>query len=186
MKKLVYFACTLMMLFVVASCNNNKKVEPVMSTEDSLAVVDPDSTLYGVCGEGTSMHSIELVMDDGKVVNLLVGIDDESEDPVKGGLLNGDRLAVVMSVQDGDTIAKKVINLTTLEGKWTSLDRNFEIVQGGEILSTVQSESDPYTSWKIHNGQLLMGRDSFDVLTLGADSLEIENSKGIFVYKRQK
>ena len=106
--------------------------------------------------------------------------------PFKGGLLSGDRLAVLMSVVNGDTVADRVINLTTLEGKWTSLDRNFEIVQGGEVLSTLQSESNPYTSWKVHNGQLLLGKDSFDVITLGADSLELENSRGIFVYKRQK
>ena len=86
----------------------------------------------------------------------------------------------------GEKTAGIVVNLTTLEGKWTSLDRNFEIVDGGEVLSTVQSETNPYTSWKIHNGKLLMGRDSFDVVSLGADSLELENSKGIFVYKRQK
>ena len=185
MKKLLYLACAMMMLIFVASCNNNKKTETVVDEADSLAKADPDTTLYGTCGEGTSMHSVELVTDDGKTMHLLVDVDADDDDPVKGGLLNGDRLAVIMSVQNGDTIAQRVINLTTLEGKWTSLDRNFEIVQSGEVISTVQSESNPYTSWKIHNGQLLMGRDSFDILTLGADSLEIESSKGIFVYKRQ-
>ena len=27
--------------------------------------------------------------------------------------------------------------------------------------------------------------DTFDIITLGADSLELENNRGIFVYKRQ-
>lgn len=178
-------------LFVVAivafaSCDYNKKTEAApQNVEDSLDVANPDSTLYGICGEGTTMHMLELVTDGQGTVNLMVGVDDQDEDVVKGGLIAGDRLAVIIGVVNGDTIARKVINLTTLEGKWTSLDRNFEIVQGGEVLSTLQSESNPYTSWKIHNGQLLLGRDSFDILTLGADSLEVENSKGIFVYTRK-
>lgn len=184
MKKLLFVFCAVVAV-MFASCNE-KKTEPVQTVEDSLEVVDPDTTLYGICGEGTSMHSLELVTDDGKVINLLVDAEDADSDPVKGGLLSGDRLAVLMSVVNGDTVADRVINLTTLEGKWTSLDRNFEIVQGGEVLSTLQSESNPYTSWKVHNGQLLLGKDSFDVITLGADSLELENSRGIFVYKRQK
>lgn len=185
MKKLIYLFFVMAVMTFAASCNE-KKAEPKQNIEDSLAIADPDTTLYGVCGEGTSMHSLELVTDDGKTMTMLVDIDDEDESSVKGGLLSGDRLAVIMTLQDGDSVASKVLNLTTLEGKWTSLDRNFEIVQGGEVLSTMQSESNPYTSWKIHNGKLLLGRDSFDILTLGADSLEVENSKGIFVYKRQK
>lgn len=180
--------CKFLFVIVIvafASCDN-KKTEPApQNVEDSLDIADPDSTLYGICGEGTSMHMLELVTDDHGTVNLMVDIDDEEMETVKGGLIAGDRLAVIMGVVNGDTIARNVINLTTLEGKWTSLDRNFEIVQGGEVLSTLQSESNPYTSWKIHNGQLLLGRDSFDILTLGADSLEVENSKGIFVYTRK-
>lgn len=35
------------------------------------------------------------------------------------------------------------------------------------------------------NGHLLLGRDTFDILTLGGDTLELENSKGIFVYTRK-
>lgn len=189
MKQLFLFVISLTMAsFFVSSCHwESKKTEAEIQQliDDSLENIDPDTTLYGICGEGTSMHVLELLIDNQKPVNLLVDLDDNDDSPVKGGLLAGDHLAVIMSVDGTDTIARKIINLTTLEGKWTSLDRNFEIVQGGEVLSTLQSESNPYNSWKIHNGRLLLGRDTFDVLTLGADSLEIENDKGIFVYKRQ-
>ena len=40
--------------------------------------------------------------------------------------------------------------------------------------------------WKILNGQLLLNRDTFDITSLGADSLYIENQKGIYTFKRQK
>ena len=97
----------------------------------------------------------------------------------------GDRMAVTSVEMNGETVATNVINLNTLQGKWTSIDRNFEIVDGGDVISSVKSETNPYTLWKIHNGQLLFNRDTFDIITLGADTLEIENSKGIFVYVRK-
>lgn len=183
MKKSLYFIFAVLVTAFVASCGDKKAEKTVEEVDDSLAVVNPDTTVYGICGEGTSMHSLEIITDAGRVLTLMVN-EDGDEDVVKGGLLCGDKMAVLTAVVNGDSVATKVINLTTLEGKWTGLDRNFEIADGGEVLSTLQSESNPYTSWKIYNGQLLMGRDTFNILTLGADSLEIECRRGIFVYKR--
>jgi hypothetical protein len=78
-----------------------------------------------------------------------------------------------------------VINLTTLLGKWQSLDRKFEIKEGG-VVETVVNEQKPYTSWKIVNGKLVLSADTFSIYELGADSLYLENSVGIFAYKRVK
>jgi hypothetical protein len=85
---------------------------------------------------------------------------------------------------DQGLVGKKFINLTTLLGKWTSLDKNFEIVEGGMVSSNVEAESNPWVSWKILNGHLLLNTDTFDIVELGADSLYIENKSGIYVYKR--
>ena len=52
------------------------------------------------------------------------------------------------------------------------------------VNSNVEAESNPWVSWKILNGRLLLNTDTFDIVELGADSLYIENSQGIFVYKR--
>ena len=77
------------------------------------------------------MHSLQLITDDGRVMNLLVDTDNEADNStVKGGLLAGDRMAVTIAVVDGDSTACTAINLTTLTGRWTSIDRNFEIVEG--------------------------------------------------------
>lgn len=186
MKKLTYLFVAMLFSGLLTTACEERKTTPADGTAGSLCEDDSDTTVYGVCGEGTTMHNLELITNDGDTLNLAVDVEDSEAENVKGGLLSGDKLAVIVNDVDGEKSAGTVINLTTLEGKWTSLDRNFEIVDGGEVLSTVQSETNPYTSWKIHNGKLLMGRDSFDVLTLGADSLELESSKGIFVYKRQK
>ena len=98
----------------------------------------------------------------------------------------GDRLAIVGVQVNGERVAQKVINLTTLLGKWSSLDKNFEIQEGGGVQSFVKAESNPWTTWKILNGKLLLNKDTFSVNTLGADSLYLENNEGIFAYRRQQ
>ena len=158
-------------------------------TESDTMVVEvstPDSTVYGVCGEGTSMHALELVTDEGDTLTYLVDADAEQE-TVKGGLFAGDRMAVVgYKGAEGDMVATCAVNLTTLMGKWTSIDKNFEIQEGGLVESSIKAETRPWTSWKIHNGQLLLNADTFAIERLGADSLCLENGEGIFVFKRQR
>ena len=176
----------LVVLFAANSCKD-KKIVPVISTNDSVALEDAenDSTIYGVCGEGTSMHSLELITDAGDT--LTVFIDDEQPGIVQGGLLAGDRIALIgYKAQDGEMLAQKVINLTSLLGKWTSIDKNFDILEGGEVKNNVKAETNPWTSWKILNGKLLLNKDTFAIDNLGPDSLTLENTQGIYVFKRQE
>ena len=99
----------------------------------------------------------------------------------------GDKMAVTgLKTADGELVATRVINVTSLLGHWTSIDRNFMIEEGGTVHSEVKAETNPWTSWKILNGQLLLNRDTFDITSLSADSLYLENQKGIYIYKRQK
>nr|WP_295308982.1 hypothetical protein [uncultured Prevotella sp.] len=185
MKKLVYMAMALVMLIAANGCKN-KSNTPVISANDSTALSDEnDSTIYGVCGEGTSMHSLELVSDDGDTLSVF--IDDENPDIVQGGLLAGDRIALLgYKSQDGEMMAQKIINLTSLLGKWTSLDKNFDLLEGGEVKNNVKAETNPWTTWKILNGKLLLNKDTFDIDKLGSDSLMLENHQGIYVFKRQE
>lgn len=82
-------------------------------------------------------------------------------------------------------MAQHIINLTSLLGKWTSIDKNFEILEGGEVKNNVKVETNPWTSWKILNGKLLLNTDTFCIGKLGPDSLLLENKVGIFIFKRQ-
>ena len=50
--------------------------------------------------------------------------------------------------------------------------------------SSVKAEQNPWTEWRVYNGQLLLNRDTFAIDNLGADSLYLENKEGIFVYHR--
>ncbi len=183
MRKIFYLIA--MAAFLLAACHDGKTGKAQDSDSTQTFVDDSDSTVYGVCGEGTGMHSLELVTNNGDTLNYLINMDDEST--VQGGLMAGDRLAVyAVKNADGENEARSVINLTTLLGKWTSIDKNFEIQEGGQVESFVKAESHPYTSWRIYNGKLLLNADTFRIDMLGADSLYLENKTGIFAYKRQK
>lgn len=177
----------LLAMMIGWGCTGKKtQQQPTESDTMVVEVSTPDSTVYGVCGEGTSMHALELVTDEGDTLTYLVDADAEQE-AVKGGLFAGDRMAVVgYKGAEGDMVATCAVNLTTLMGKWTSIDKNFEIQEGGLVESSIKAETRPWTSWKIHNGQLLLNADTFAIERLGADSLCLENGEGIFVFKRQR
>lgn len=177
----------LLAMMIGWGCTGKKtQQQPTESDTMVVEVSTPDSTVYGVCGDGTSMHALELVTDEGDTLTYLVDADTEQE-TVKGGLFAGDRMAVVgYKGAEGDMVATCAVNLTTLMGKWTSIDKNFEIQEGGLVESSIKAETRPWTSWKIHNGQLLLNADTFAIERLGADSLCLENGEGIFVFKRQR
>lgn len=185
MRRLFYIATVLLTALLITGCKQNKPVNQIAEVDSTAAAPTiADSTVYGVCGEGTSMHALELITDAGDTLTYMVNTDEEEN--VKGGLLAGDRLAVVGTEVDGEKVARNVINLTTLLGKWTSIDKNFEIEEGGVVKSNVRAESNPWTNWKILNGKLLLNKDTFTINELGADSLYLENKNGIFAYNRQK
>lgn len=166
---------------LIIGCNNKEKAMPVADfVADSIV---NDTTVYGKCGDGTAMHTLELITDKGDtIIYTLEGADTCAN--VQGGLFVGDKIAVIGEKGADDIMfAKKVINLTSLLGKWVSIDKTFEIQEGGAVLSNVK-EPKPYTEWKILNGKLILSADTFDVYALGPDSLYLENSKGIYGYKR--
>lgn len=186
MKKLMMMAAVIVMVFAFTGCKqNNKKSTPVIGETEQTQKSDNDSTVYGVCGDGTAMHTLELITDAGDTLTYMID-DEEDQSPVVGGLFSGDRMAVIGHKEGSDLVATKIINLTTLTGKWTSLDKNFKILEGGQVKSYAKAENNPWTSWKILNGKLLLNKDTFDIDNLGADSLYLENKNGIFTFKRQK
>lgn len=183
MKHIPSFLTLVLALMCLAGCNQ-KKQAAVADAKDSVAV-QVDSAIYGVIGEGTTMHVLELLTEDGKTLSLAINQDSCSD--VQGGIFAGDRVSVIMRQggTEGLEVAK-LVNMTSLLGKWTSLDRNFEIQEDGIVVSTVKAESRPYTQWSMCNGNIILNTDTFDILLLGPDSMSIENREGIYVYKRQK
>lgn len=196
MKKLLFASILLLVFTSIFSCKQNTENTSQNDTISS-EVIDTDTTIYGVSGNGTSMHSLELITDNGDTVRFIIDEDalyasygdsiDTNIFPniVKGGLISDNHYAVIASKnEDGEMVATNVINMSSLFGKWKSLERNFEIIEDGTVMSTHQVESNPYTAWRIHNGKLILSNDTFDVLTIGPDTLEIENNHGIFIFSR--
>ena len=186
MKKAVFYAIGTMAIALIA-CQNGKQPSssPTMEIETQHQEVEqPDSTIYGRCGENFGMSTLELITDNGDT--LMFVVEDDSIQTIKGGKHVGDRMAIVADKNDmGEYVVKTGVNLTTILGKWTALDKTFEIHEGGVVTSQFQ-EPKPYTEWKICNGALVLSADTFSVYELGADSLLLENDKGIYSYKRQK
>lgn len=179
--------CLFAFVVMLASCGN--KTQKKAADADTLSYVNElevaDTTLYGRCGEGTSMNAIELVIAEDDTVYCAITTDEENS-VVKGGLGFGDRLAVVTRVdENGQLEACKVINLTTLLGKWMSIDQRFELQEGGVVVSNIK-EPRPLTDWSICNGHFVLGTDTFDIYELGVDSLYLESKQGIYAYKRLK
>lgn len=174
-------------VIAMVGCKDGKNPQnPTAADTVAVEQGEADSTVYGVCGEATSMNSLELITDAGDTIQYMLLDGDDSMADMQGGLMVGDRLAVLGQEREGESYARQVINLTTLLGKWSSLDKNFEILEGGVVKSRVKAESAPWTSWRICNGKLLLNRDTFTVNTLGADTLYLENKDGIFAYQRAK
>ena len=173
----------LLTVALVAGCKKKEESNlPTvnLNTED---VNQGDSTVYGECVDA-AMNSIAILTSNGDTIEYVFDAPGEDAD-VQGGMFMGDKMAIIGVIGEEENTAQKVINLTSLLGKWASLDKNFEIKDGGVVESNVAAETNPYTSWKIYNGRLILSKDTFDVLNLGPDSLYLENEKGIFAYKRQ-
>lgn len=181
MKKLS-IAAVLLASLVIAGCGG-KKNKAKMEYVSHLKMEVNDTAVYGKCGEGTSMNTLELVTDSGDTV--VVSIEEAaSRSEVKGGLFAGDRMAVIKSpVSDNNAVASSVVNVTSLLGKWGNLDRNFELQPDGSVLGDMK-EPHPYTSWRLLNGRLLLSSDTFDIRVLGPDSLLLAGSKGFVGYRR--
>lgn len=182
MKKIFVFIAATVAAISFTACNDKKTANNADSS-DSLATV-ADTAIYGVVGEGTSMHSLEILDSDGKTTEYVYGLDTVPE--IQGGAFPGDRLTFLTKQTEDGLAVMKGLNLTTLKGKWTALDRNFEIKDDGVVESPSSVETNPYTKWATCNCKLILNTDTFDVLLLGPDSLTLENGNGIFVYKRQK
>lgn len=188
MKKIFYLAAIVAAVSLTASCGDSKnnKTIGVGSASDSTDNGAGDSTIYGVCGEGSGMSSMQVITNEGDTLDILIDNSDEEFPTVKGGVFSGDRMAVIASKQDGEWVATQAINVSSLIGRWTSLDKDFEIQEGGLVKSSMKAETNPWTSWKIFNGKLVLNRDTFEVDNLGSDSLYLENKEGIFTFKRKK
>lgn len=189
-----------MWALLLAGCNGGKKQVPFESVGEMGGGAVADSTIYGLCGEGSAMNTLQVIADDGDTLNLSVA-DAKDNGKVLGGYACGDRMAVIADATK--TEARLVINETTLLGDWmmpNPLDGSSYVgisIREGGIVEGIDQNSLVYKSWRIQNGRLELtavregGGDEeetslFDIVKLDADSLVFANADDRFEYGRTR
>jgi len=187
MKKLTVLGLTAIAVVTLWSCGggNNQQAAASMDEDSLQNVIPTDQTLYGICGEGTAMNTLQLLRDNGDTLNLSLTAARETGQ-VFGGIEVGDRMAVLANANH--TEATLVINQNTLLGDWVMpnpIDGSSEVgirIKEGGVAESIEQSSIIYKTWKIFNGKLeiLSQRDGggdeeelnlYEIVKLGADSL---------------
>ena len=68
MKKIIFLMFIVLTVAVVNGCKP-RKTSNNQSTNETTQMDQNDTTSYGICGEGTSMHHLELITDMGDTLH---------------------------------------------------------------------------------------------------------------------
>lgn len=200
MKKLLWIVMIAAVVVTISSCGG--KTQPVPfddgDSTDMSAMQDP--TIYGVCGEGSAMNTLQLVTDLGDTIQLDLTYARENNQ-VFGGLQAGDRMAVVPNAKKTEALI--VINQVALLGNWVMpnpLDGSDEVgfcIKEGGIVEGIEQSALTYKTWRLVRGKLELisvregGGDEeeigvYDIVTLSPDSLVLKEGDDLYEYGRQQ
>lgn len=187
------------LIVLFGSCGNKAQKVP-FDNGDSAYATKVDPTMYGVCGVGTSMNTLQLITDTGDTLQLdLTAARDKNQ--VFGGLQVGDRMAVIAN--DDRKEAVIVINQAALLGNWVMpnpIDGSDEVgisLKEGGIAESIEQSNVIYKTWKLTRGKLeiVLVREGgteeeevylYDLVKLSPDSLIYKDADDTFEYSRQK
>ena len=198
MKKILLMAFAAVMF---TQCGNKTaQNQSPTEEEDTISVVENEVMVFGICGEGSAMNTLEVITDTGDTLNLSLEKAKE-EGHVYGGYSVGDRIAVYLQKKDNEPLV--VINETTLMGNWlmpNPIDGSSTLgmsIKDGGIAESINQPTIIFKTWKIVNGQLEItlvregGGDeeetnSYSMEKLDADSLIFYGPEDRFEYGREK
>lgn len=182
--KLITRILFLSAILILTGCKGgNSKVEeeeqPNIQSFDTL----PDDFInaIGTVGDGTSMNTLELILDEGDTVLVDCPVND-----ILGGATVGDRLAVTYSTKDEYYTMLTCVNMTSLQHLWTQkgadgTEQSLEINDNGR--ATTYDMNVEYNGWSLKDGQLLLYSpkqraseqgavaDTFDIMELTDEHL---------------
>jgi hypothetical protein len=159
---------------------------------DNHLLAEVDSTVYGICAEGSNNTTLKLFVGEGDTLSIGVAGRDTA---MLGGVNEGDELALMTEVdKNGKRVVKHCVNLTTLAGRWqtegndTADQMQIRMEEGGGIINTGSKNiKKMYAHWMIHNNKLVLsGRessgnghydsfcDTFSITHLTADRMELK------------
>lgn len=187
--------------WTMSSCGGKTQQVPFDDGSDSVdmtALQDP--TIYGVCGEGSAMNTLQIVTDLGDTITLDLTYARENNQ-VFGGLETGDRMAVVPNGKKTEALI--VVNQVALLGNWVmpnpldgSDEVGFRIKEGG-ILEGIEQSTLTYKTWRLVRGKLELisiregaGEEEevnlYDIVKLSPDSLILKDGEDSYEYGRQQ
>lgn len=198
MKKIGIVLLVAAAVVAMGSCGNKTTAVPFDNGDSTDMSVD--STLYGICGEATSMNMLQLITDTGDTLMLDISYAKD-RNSVFGGLQVGDRMAVLPNETMKE--ANLVINQTTLLGNWVMpnpIDGSDEVgisIKEGGVAESIDQGTIIYRTWRLNRGRLeiVLVRDDasdveelnvYEILKLTADSLVYKDEEETFEYSRQK
>jgi len=188
---------------VMGSCGSKGSQQPQIEEgpddeEEVYVNVNRDSTVYGICGDGSAMNTLQLITDVGDTLILSV---TEAKDKGRclGGYQGGDRMAVILK---DTTTASLVVNQSALLGDWVMpnpLDGSSEMgirIKEGGIAESIDQPSLNYRSWRIFNGRLeivairegggdVVETNLYDIVSISPDSLVFRDAEDTYEYSRQ-
>ena len=189
MKKIAFVGLLVAAFIGMGSCGAPRPQQVYADDTDSTDVeedmVPRDHTIYGLCGNGSSMNTLEVLTDNGDTLLLSMAPVLEAN-KVFGGLEVGDRVAVMANAKR--TEATEIINLNSLLGDWVMpdpIDGSDEVgirIKEGGVAESIEMTNIYYRTWKIYDGKLEIlsvregGGDAeetnlYEILILGSDTL---------------
>ena len=166
----------------VGGTADDKQQKDSTSVEDTTTTAGQDKgkdsasagkEVKGRAGDGTSMHSLELLTDAGDTLYFFY------ENNAIGGITCGDQLDVVYKTDcNNELAAQTIVNLTSLAHVWsvTGTDgqkRHIELDRRGTV--TVYGVGSGYERWSMDGGRLVLSNkaeaDTFNITLLTDDSL---------------
>lgn len=200
MKKIVFVSMLMTTIVVMTSCGGKTQPVPFDNGDSTDMNATQDPTIYGVCGEGTAMNTLQVVTDLGDTIQMDITYARENNQ-VFGGLQVGDRMAIVPNAKKTEALV--VINQAALLGNWVmpnpldgSDEVGFRIKEGG-IVEGIEQSSLTYKTWRLVRGKLELvdvreggGEEEevtlYDLVRLTPDSLILKDSEDIYEYGRQQ
>ena len=188
-------------VMTMSSCGGKTQPVPFDDGTDSASMSAlQDPTIYGVCGEGTAMNTLQIVTDLGDTIQLDI-TNARENNQVFGGLQAGDRMAVVPD--DTKKEALIVINQVALLGNWVMpnpLDGSDEVgisIKEGGVVDGIEQSTITYKTWRLVRGKLELysvregaGDEEevilYDIVKLAPDSLILKDNEDTYEYGRQQ
>ena len=203
MKRLESIVLVAAAVVTMGSCGGGKSQQPAEVADEAEQTVginlNRDSMMYGICGDGSAMNTLQFLADTGDTLILSIA-DANEKGHCFGGFQSGDRIAVLLS--DKNT-ASMVVNQSALLGDWVmpnpidgSSEMGIRIKEGG-IAESIDQPSLIYRSWRLFNGKLELvairegGADEeeinlYDIVSIEPNSLVFKDAEDVFEYSRYK